>query len=239
MITISCEKNVLNNHCGMDFIGESEIVIGDEEGMDIQVFDQLLVGNRIEDQSISIDIDNDCIFDFTFRSHVWGSAGLGSHGEPKIICLSQDVSTLREFYNDTTYYKFESNIYEGENGIGLTTHTNYLCSERTDSVNSIKYDLDRVIPLEKGNKLYEQGDFRSSLSKLSVDNVGTSYFGYIQDTAYTYYINYENDCYNFPDGKIRYIGVKLTGPRKRKMGWVKLAIFEGYQILLLETAIEK
>lgn len=238
MIAISCEKIELDKNCGRNFKGKSEIIIGDEEGMDVQVFDMLLMGNRIEEHSFSIDIDNDCIADFTFTSDVWGSAGLGSHGVAKIIYLSQDAFTFREPYNDTTYYKFESNIYEGENGISLGTHTRYLCSERTDSIHSIEINLDRVIPLEKGDKLNKNGDFRTTESILTNDNVGTSNFGYNQDTAYTHYINYENDCYDFPDGKVRYIGVKLLGRGKRKMGWIKLTIFNGYQILLMETAIE-
>lgn len=241
LFLLSCEKiNPLDGCRNPKGKGEVQIEIGDREGMVVNVYDELLKGDRIEEQSMVIDFDNDCIEDVRLISRVWGSAGLGSHGEPKIVILNEDVSILVESFEDTTYYQFDSTFYQDDENIIITTNERYLCSEKTDSIYEINSSIDRVSPLENGEILHSARDFSSSDIVLANDNVGfNSSWGFRQDTAYYNYVFSENDCDDFPSSVVRHIGVMISGSRKRKLGWIKLALFNGSEILLLESAIEE
>ncbi len=236
----SCEKIPFNGNCSKPLgKGASSIEIGNEENMIVNIYEVSLRGHRIAADSFSIDIDNDCTDDLKFKSEVWGSAGLGNHGIPKIEILNDKYSIHYEEYSDTTYYHFESHFNEFEGQVSWVTNERYLCSEKTDSLQKINLGLKRVKELTKGQVLDVDADFESIEFDLAQDNVGyTQSWGYMQDTAFTHYVFYENECHNFPDSEVAYIGVKYKKGLTRKLGWIKLILFDGFEILLLESGIE-
>ncbi len=226
--------------CGDDDdIKSPEIRIGERAGMIVNTFDTTLIGGYYDPSVLNIDLDNDGQNDLQFESIISGSMGVGHHPESSARCLHPNVQIYGTHTIDTTFLNRQTNIYDG-NPVEIWKYSHSSCF-RIDAADSILRTKSAFVlnPLDKDDLLDISGSFSADTIRLYRD-----YFGYPcdmeiinSDTTIIHCATFNYTCNNFPSDEIKYIGVKFEN--SERLGWIKLSLFEGYKILIMESGIQE
>ncbi len=235
IITLS----VLLFACGDDKIKSPQISIGEQAGMIVNSYDTTLIGSYYDPSVLDIDLDKDGQNDLQFESIIGGSLGLGHHPEAYLRCLHRNIQIYGKHTIDTTFLNRQTNVYEG-NTVEIWEYSRTSCC-RIDAADSILSTKPVFVlnPLHKDDLMDITGSFETDTIRLYRD-----FYGYPcetkiinSDTTIIQCATFNYTCNNFPSDEIKYIGVKFEN--SERLGWIKLSLFEGYKILIIESGIQE
>ncbi len=221
----------------------SEIIVGDHSNMTINTYNKKLIGTYNVPEYFSIDIDNDSIDDIQFKSRLWGSPAVGNHPMSEISTLSDNVQIYGYQNNDTTYVNRDidtSTYTETDCSIALYKTYNYTCHQIDENDSILKItSTNKLSPLDSGDVINTDETYYSDTFVFYNDGYTDPATGLsiINDTAIYIVKNYYNDCDDYPMDEIKYLGVRFKNDSI--LGWVKLKVYNGYKILILESGINK
>lgn len=225
-----------------DFLeNRDQLIMGEESGMEITNYNEMVHGNYNATQDFPIDIDNNGVADFQISCEIWGSPAVGQHPRSYIQSLNQDFQLYGAYSNDTVFHNFTINYVEDPNAFYTLIHAHkYSCSriDNKDSIISVSSSF-KTPPLIKGSTISIEHTFKSEKA-LFIDDSYTfppSSYTVNSVTVIGVFTSYYRECHNFPIGSFVYIGIKNN--KKSKMGWIKFIFIDENSLLLLETAIQK
>jgi len=226
----SCDDSI-DNH--------DQLTMGNESGMKITNYDEIIQGNYNVTNNFPIDIDDNGIADFQISCEVWGSPAVGQHPRSYIKSLNSDFQLYGDYTNDTIFLNFSILSNPGTYYTIMRYHQ-YSCSriEENDSIYSITSTF-KTPPLVKGNKIKKDHYFESTNVQLMDESFSLVPQPYSEnnDTIVGVIYRHNLECNNFPIGSIVYIGFK--DQKKSKLGWIKFSYHDKNLFKLLETAIQK
>ncbi len=232
-LIIGCKK-------GSDTI-PSEIKIGDFNNMTLNVYDTVMVGGYYDPCYYNIDLDKDGIDDIQFESNVTGSPAVGDIPYAKISSLHKDALIHTFYKNDTSFLHISIDTFYYESDpvtIGITD--NFTCHRinENDSIIEIAEAV-KIKPLKKDDIIKTNDNYTADTITLLAGS-----FSYppilVEQNGDTVIYNlsyYSNDCNQFPQDEINYIGIKLGN--NSKLGWIKISISDVNKISILESGIQK
>ncbi|MCD4736924.1 MAG: hypothetical protein K8R53_12840 [Bacteroidales bacterium] len=233
----SCQKTTDE----LEIIEQNEILIGQDLYIKVQTYDTILQGSHSNPKDFTIDINNDNIPDIKITSKSYEN--IWYYSRSKIECLNQNTEFFEHSTNDTIYYYVGYDSAPGPNNTyEYNERHNYSCNriEDTDSIYLINYQIFEITPLMKNDILKKNDIFQSD--SIVLDNGCDSYYDepveIAPDTFLIRSYRYYNDCFNFPDYKIRYIGVRFSSGKGIKLGWIKLVIYYSSKIAILESGLQ-
>jgi len=222
----------------------SEVEFGNYTNMRVSLYDTVLIGSYNREEVLNYDIDDDDIDDISFESTVWGSPGIGQHPRAKISCMHENAQLHGYLKNDTSFLHTNINVNNGPDDlVEIYENLTVSCHQwnESDSILNIEYDTFKLLANSKTEVFSSDDLFKTDTIVLT-----NSSYGYpaerIQISADTVkYIRryFDNDCSNFPQDQICYVGIKLSNGKNERLGWIKLSISQKFKIYLLETAIQK
>jgi hypothetical protein len=235
----SCEKDKPEPGINRD-----NIVFGEYTNMNVVQFDTIISGGYYDGKEFEIDFDGDNINDVRISSWIWGSPGMGMHPHSSVISLHEGICFQGNLTNDTLFLNHETRYYERPNNI-MEIHDYYKYTyERLsaeDSILRINYDIFEPGLFNRKDVMSKDDFFRAdsisikeSLNYNSIPNITQKG----DTTIYRYESSYSNN-FVFPQGSIRFIGIRLNKENKSKLGWLKLSIEEYFRVTILETALQK
>lgn len=228
----SCDDSI-DNH--------DQLTMGNESGMKITNYAEIIHGDYNSTQNFPIDIDDNGEADFQVSCEIWGSPAVGQHPRSYIQSLNPDFQLYGAYSNDTVFHNFTISSVEDPDAFYTLIHSHkYSCSriDNNDSVISVSSSF-KTPPLIKGSTISKEHSFKSEKALFIDDSYGfpPSTYTVNTDTVIGVYTSYIRECHNFPIGSVVYIGFKNT--KKSKMGWIRFMFTDEYNLLLLETAIQK
>lgn len=258
----SCKKEPTPNVIVPDL---SKVVFGQTDGMIVTTFDSTAMhqGNDYE-WSYSIDLNGDNIKDIKLESVDWGSTGLGHQMVTILNCTSENVAILGEvfdlntylhsetsshYYSDPTYPQFDSIFW-------INIKKTYTC-EKIAEDDSLYSSKEAFTPRagNAGEAFTKDDVFKNTLElcgghicETQIILKNRDYYypsepeGWGTDTITNYVWVELNSCHDFPLVEEKYIGFKVTGNDRERLGWMKIIIEErygDYYVRLFETAIQE
>ena len=230
----SCKKNP----------AQTKVVFGDTHGMSVTSYDSTLSIEQYAHYSWgnTVDLDGDGQNDVQFRSEDIGSAGLGHDIVTTLKSLNENVAFLGDVINQEKYLHIDSTLHT-EDSIWwvIGVYKTYTCERRaeTDSI----VDSTEKLSLY-ANNINDSFGINDTFMSTDVILKNRSYFypagSHEEGDHITVFnqISYENNCDGFPLEEVKYIGFKMTGDSKTRLGWMKVILHED-EVELLETAIQK
>lgn len=257
-LLLSCEKEVVKdgNETDDDNSDTTEIdttdvdtsntfiILGDLSGMLSVSHDTIIHGSYNEAETFSIDINQDSVNDIQLRSIKWGSLSVGEVPRSRLWCLHDSVKINGYFENDTIFrHKYSTTGNWTDSTHDIFNYTIYTCRkiDANDSAIYINEDIFKASLMEKDEVIYLTNTFKTD----SITLAESSYThppdieGYGQDTVYYNYTTYNKDCKSFPADDFKYIGFKIHHNNTEKLGWIKIGIWNNYEIIILESSIQK
>lgn len=258
----SCKKEPTPNVIVPDL---SKVVFGQTDGMIVTTFDSTAMhqGNDYE-WSYSIDLNGDNIKDIKLESVDWGSTGLGHQMVTILNCTSENVAILGEvfdlntylhsetsshYYSDPTYPQFDSIFW-------INIKKTYTC-EKIAEDDSLYSSKEAFTPRagNAGEAFTKDDVFKNTLElcgghicETQIILKNRDYYypsepeGWGTDTITNYVLVELNSCHDFPLVEEKYIGFKVTGNDRERLGWMKIIIeerYSDYYVRLFETAIQE
>ena len=230
----SCKKDTTNG----------KVVFGNSKGMSVTSYDSTFLPEQYGHFSWgnTVDLDGDGQNDVQFRSEDIGSAGLGHDIVTTLNCLNENVAFLGDVINQEKYLHIDSTLHT-EDSIWwvIGVYKTYTC-ERMAETDSI-VDSTEKLSLYANNINDSFGNNDTFMSTdVILKNRSYSYSGGSHEdgdhvTIFNQ-ISYENNCDVFPLEEVKYIGFKMTGDSKTRLGWMKVILHQDH-VELLETAIQK
>ena len=210
--------------------------------MIVNQVDRIVAGGYNLKRSIDLDVNNDSLADFRLSSEIWGSPGMGMHPSVTFMCLSPNSLMNGYFYADTVFLHHIEETTNDNSLVYINHKENYSCQriDSGDSVVSVRPNKFSIKYFHYGDKNSKLDTFHSdslNLTSTSITDLPVSYR--VNDTVIYYNSSHHSGCHSMPNDEILYLGVKLTDSEKEKLGWIKMSIISEYQIVLLETAIQK
>lgn len=217
------------------------LTMGNKSGMEITYLDTIIKASYPSSVDYQIDIDKNGTADLQITSTIWGSPAVGAHPGSYIKSLNSDFQLYGNYSNDTVFHNFTISSVEDPDAYYTLIHAHrYSCSriDSNDSIISIQSTF-KTPPLVKGSTISKEDPFRTEKAQLIDDSYSFPPSSYTvnPDTVIGVFTSYLRECNNFPIGSAVYIGFKNT--KKSKMGWIRFMFADEYNLLLLETAIQK
>lgn len=232
LFLFGCERKITTR--------SSEIRISDYNNMVVNYYDTILLGVYGMSHFLNLDLDNNGSEDIQFESLEWGSLAAGHHPKSTISCLNTDVELYGFFTSDTLYLNRNTQIIKGINDIiSIYENYNYSCYKIADNDSILQISPTfKIIPLNKNDILQIDDTFNCDTITLIDDSYSLPPYpiGNNGDTIIYEFRTYYNNCYTFPSDKIIYIGLKLY---KKRLGWIKVSIFDKNKILIHESGIQE
>ena len=224
---------------------KSNLEIGSTLNMIYNYYDTIVGAGYQNEMSLELDLNNDQNPDITLLYSHYGSLGLGSVPETKIMCLNSNIKLLGYFENDTVFLD-TADFYINENydPIWHIRRYNYRCTRRNelDSIIGIKEDVFKLIPLNRDD-IIKSTDIYSSDSVLLYESnygsYGPYFYEYTEDTVFGIDSYHYKNCNNFSKNNFGYIGLKIIDDENEKLGWIKLIMMNEGIVMLIESAIQK
>jgi len=239
-LLISCEKNSNSD----EIMISDKITLGDYSLMMVNAYDTILsdLGMTVLESEIDFDIDRDNINDIGLRIvYVHGFAGWRSYWFSEISSLHENAFILGFLKTDTIYLNRLTYIQSTSNGTQISEYYNHICFRKdpTDSILKIVTDDFKIFPKDKGGIISNSEVFKSGTIRLIQSEESYTYTDPINDTLFIINTVNNNDCHSFPQGEIKYIGIKLTQGTNEKLGWIKIIVMDIHKIIIFESAIHE
>ena len=236
----SCKKEKPANYVLAD-----TITFGNTTNMDVVEYDTTM--HFVGCIPIILDLDKDGQDDIKLKYDNIGSMIMDGEWV-QIRCLHDDIELLGEDIEEDIYKHRDTTISVWSSGgvsvDVITVYTNCGKIADDDILESTKSwfkltDCDESVQMSTNDnfKVYDNALYRDDIWY----DAPMPYYS-SNDTDYYDVTRYVYQCTNFPENEVRYIGFKLTKDEISRLGWLKLELLPGYQIVdtkLLETAIQK
>ncbi|MBN1925933.1 MAG: hypothetical protein JW798_08860 [Prolixibacteraceae bacterium] len=220
------------------------IQAGNNSNLLVHSYDNLIIGGYNMEKSFELDLDYDNKADFRLTSEIWGSPGMGQHPEVQLLSLTPLCLLNGYKSSDTIFYNFKADTTNNNDQSKVyVKHTKtYSCEKLAsgDSIVSIQPETFNLRYINSGGKIYKSDDYlagKFSLSDITTGDIDGPYNWY--DTVITFRSYYHFTCNSVPNDEIIYIGIKMKDSIDEKLGWIKMAVMQQYEIALLETAIQQ
>jgi hypothetical protein len=153
-----------------------------------------------------------------------------------IVSLYPDAYLFAPLRIDTNYLNTSTRTITGLK-TEIYIYKRYTCERISseDSIISIKTS-NEVKALGKGAIINRYDNFKSDTIELT-----EKWYSYPPRTIYEsndttiFQVDiYANDCSEFPNDKIVYLGIKVGD----RLGWIKLSVMDNYRISILESSVQ-
>ena len=224
----------------------NQIIIGDTTNMVLTVLnDNAKVGFMDGASYFNLDIDRNWIVDIRFYGTRYGLVGLGEWYSVGLSCISDSIKLNIYPYNDSIYISNDTTQYMQFGKLNIYISKNYICQKTDDK--DIFYSITRkslkclhVNDTLKINDEFEKETFeiRKTYPYTSIDRLISF------ENKYTIIYNDTKiltDCHYFPGygTSYSYVGLLMKDGKKQKLGWIKIAITNGRETQIIETALQK
>lgn len=156
---------------------------------------------------------------------------------------NNDLAELQGDIITKTIYQHKDSISEQTDSLFYYHYYCYYSCEKMAEDDELSYTEDS--PIINANDSNDQLSINDSFINANrpllytTNNVVIDGWETGNDSIELYHVYHDYNCYMFPSGEEKYIGVKVTQDGKEFLGWIKLLIHPNGMVDLLETAIQK
>ncbi|NOX85279.1 MAG: hypothetical protein GXO86_04840 [Chlorobi bacterium] len=220
---------------------ENKISIGQNENMQINVYDTTIIGDYNWPVRFNLDINNDSIYDIQFECVVNGSPEVGDLPNSTIKVLHNNIGIFGLRDTDTIWEHIYTHTYNKDDGtVLITKYHAHVCTRKdsSDKIYKIK-PLSYFFPLDQGDTISEYDVYVNDKSLIADTDCFYIEYGETHgDTTINHYQSCGNSCFiPFPLETESYIGVMFLN--EKKLGWIRFELLKKHVIHVFESGVQK